>query len=313
MGARAVRLTLWAALVAADASDAPHIILSVADDLGWHNVGWHNPEFRTPTLDALRSEGVELTRHYTFMYCSPSRAALLSGRLPLHVNQNNQANEIISRAGADARMSLLPRRLGESAARYYCVAIGKWHLGARTPAALPHARGFDEHLGYLKGGVRHFTQGSHDGGVGSPHDPPHAEARRPLARRRARARRERRVRHVALRARGRARDRRAPRRRGRGGGGDDAAAAAADDDALAARPLFMYLAWQNPHMQPEVPAMYLNHAIGDCKRRTIEAMVHVLDEGIANVTRALARRAAACAGRGRWNTTVFVFCRTTAA
>ena len=161
-------------LLAAPAAAAPpHIVLSVADDLGWHNVGWRNPEFSTPTLDALRSEGVELTRHYTFMYCSPSRAALLSGRLPLHVNQNNQANEIISRAGADARMSLLPRRLGESAARYYCVAIGKWHLGARTPAALPHARGFDEHLGYLKGGVRHFTQGSHDGGVGSPHDPPH--------------------------------------------------------------------------------------------------------------------------------------------
>ena len=67
----------------------------------------------------------------------------------------------------DAAARAAPRR---GAARYYCVAIGKWHLGARTPAALPRARGFDEHLGYLKGGVRHFTQRSHDGGVGSPRD-----------------------------------------------------------------------------------------------------------------------------------------------
>ena len=90
-------------LLAAPAIAAPpHIVLSVADDLGWHNVGWRNPEFSTPTLDALRSEGVELTRHYTFMYCSPSRASLLTGRLPLHVNQNNEANDVGSRSGADA-------------------------------------------------------------------------------------------------------------------------------------------------------------------------------------------------------------------
>ena len=53
------------------------------------------------------------------------------------------------------------------------------------------------------------------------------------------------------------------------------------------RPLFMYLAWQNPHMPQEVPAMYLNPAIGDCKRRTIEAMIYMMDEGQANVTAAI--------------------------
>ena len=58
----------WGAVVArTDAAVVPHIILSVADDHGWNQVGFHNPEFRTPTIDALRAEGIELTRHYTYM------------------------------------------------------------------------------------------------------------------------------------------------------------------------------------------------------------------------------------------------------
>lgn len=42
----------------------PHIVLSVIDDLGWHNLGWRNAEARTPTLDILRKEGVTLDRMY---------------------------------------------------------------------------------------------------------------------------------------------------------------------------------------------------------------------------------------------------------
>ena len=68
----------------------------IADDFGWHNIGWRNPEVSTPNLDALAADGIKLDRHYTFKYCSPTRSSLLTGRLPLHVNQNNECNKVHS-------------------------------------------------------------------------------------------------------------------------------------------------------------------------------------------------------------------------
>lgn len=67
LGAVTLLLTVAAAVVA---KPAPHVVVMLADDLGYHNVGWHgNPEVRTPTLDALARGGVRLERHYTFKYC----------------------------------------------------------------------------------------------------------------------------------------------------------------------------------------------------------------------------------------------------
>ena len=68
----------------------PHIVYLLADDLGWHGVGWRNPEVQTPNLDRLATrEGLRLSQHYTYRTCSPSRSALLSGRLAHHVNHAN--------------------------------------------------------------------------------------------------------------------------------------------------------------------------------------------------------------------------------
>lgn len=140
----------------------PHLIMALADDLGWNNIGWRNPELATPALDALRASGVELERMYTFKYCSPSRSSLLSGRLPLHVTQNNKNNDVTNPGGADLRMTLLPQKL--KAAGFATAIVGKWHVGARSTANLPMSRGFDTHLGFLKGGEDHWTQGSNDDG-----------------------------------------------------------------------------------------------------------------------------------------------------
>lgn len=52
-----------------------------ADDLGWANVGWHKKDVLTPRSEALIAEGIQLDRHYTYPYCSPSRSSLMSGRL----------------------------------------------------------------------------------------------------------------------------------------------------------------------------------------------------------------------------------------
>ncbi|CAK0871525.1 unnamed protein product [Prorocentrum cordatum] len=52
----------------------------------------HNAAARTPNLHRLSKSGARLDRHYVFKYCSPTRSSLLTGRLPIHVNQNNNAN-----------------------------------------------------------------------------------------------------------------------------------------------------------------------------------------------------------------------------
>jgi arylsulfatase A-like enzyme len=60
----------------------PHIIFAMIDDLGWNGFGYHgsNSEVLTPTLDALAANGVKLTNHYVYKFCSPSRASFLTGR-----------------------------------------------------------------------------------------------------------------------------------------------------------------------------------------------------------------------------------------
>ena len=68
----------------------PHIVYILIDDWGWSNWGTHRvndslPEIDTPNLDALAAEGIILDRFYTHKFCGPSRAALQSGRLPIHV------------------------------------------------------------------------------------------------------------------------------------------------------------------------------------------------------------------------------------
>ena len=71
----------------------PHLIVTLVDDVGYNDVGWRNGDVKTPFLDSLlRSQSeptVELLRHYAFSVCSPTRASLLTGRLPAHVNQMN--------------------------------------------------------------------------------------------------------------------------------------------------------------------------------------------------------------------------------
>ena len=102
-------------------------------------------------------------RLYTYKYCSPSRSSFLTGRLPVHVNQNNNCNLVTYPGGADLRMTLLPERL--RGAGYRTAMTGKWHCGARSAANLPANRGFDSHFGFLKGGEDHITQRSGDAGL----------------------------------------------------------------------------------------------------------------------------------------------------
>ena len=77
-----------------EAAGKPHIVFMLVDDWGWANVGYHRDpptrEVDTPNIDSLVKEGLELDQHYKYQFCSPSRSSLMTGRLPIHVNDKNQ-------------------------------------------------------------------------------------------------------------------------------------------------------------------------------------------------------------------------------
>ena len=114
---------LYLTAVVAARPSKPHILLMLADDLGYANVNWHNPNIHTPNLDALVAEGVRLERHYVFQFCSPSRASLMSGRYPIHV-QERMGPYWTTYTGPPTNMTLLPAKLRQ--ANYRVHHVGKW-------------------------------------------------------------------------------------------------------------------------------------------------------------------------------------------
>lgn len=124
----------------------PNIVFIIADDLGWADVGFHGGSAPTPNLDKLSREGVELSQHYVFPVCSPTRATLLSGRYCTRFGVTSPGN---SRA-YPFDTGTLPRAL--KAAGYDTCLTGKWHLGSK-PEWGPNHFGFDYSYGSLAGGV----------------------------------------------------------------------------------------------------------------------------------------------------------------
>jgi arylsulfatase A-like enzyme len=138
-------LAASATLRAADAPK-PNILFILADDLGWGDVGFHHGNVPTPNLDRLAKEGVELTQHYVFPVCSPTRAAFLSGRYASRFGVTAPQNQ---RAYRFDTVTLAKALKG---AGYETALTGKWHLGSK-PEWSPQKFGFDHSYGSLAGGV----------------------------------------------------------------------------------------------------------------------------------------------------------------
>lgn len=125
----------------------PNIVLIFADDLGYGDLSCYgHPTIRTPALDKMAHEGIKLTSFYVAApVCTPSRAALMTGRYPIRIGQPGNLGP-----DSPGGLSQQERMLGEALQEvgYRTAAFGKWHLGA-VPGYLPTDRGFDEYLGIL--------------------------------------------------------------------------------------------------------------------------------------------------------------------
>jgi len=138
----ALLLLALAAFARALPATAPkYIFYVIVDDLGWGNVGFHRNdslgEVRTPTLDALVADGIELGRHYVYMQCTPSRSSFLTGRLPIHV-QTTLANPESHNAGIPFNMTSIAAKLKSGGYATHVVGKwdGEWGSAARQKGAL---------------------------------------------------------------------------------------------------------------------------------------------------------------------------------
>lgn len=140
----------------ASAASPPNIVIIVADDLGWNDVGFHGSKIRTPRLDALAREGVELDRFYVCPICTPTRAGLMTGRYPHRFGLRNTVIAPWRDYGLSTDEVCLPELLAEAGyERRAC--IGKWHLGHSRRAYHPLSRGFTSFYGHYNGALDYFT------------------------------------------------------------------------------------------------------------------------------------------------------------
>ena len=135
-----------AAAARAAAQAPPNVLFIVADDLGWADVGYHGSPLRTPNIDRLAREGAELHQHYVAPVCSPTRAALLSGRYCSRFGVTSPQSSQAFPFGTVTMASALKARGYET-----CIT-GKWHLGS-LPEWGPRKFGFDRSYGALGGGT----------------------------------------------------------------------------------------------------------------------------------------------------------------
>lgn len=123
----------------------PNVVFMLGDNIGWGSLSCYGGTVRTPRLDQLAGEGIRLENYNTEAQCTPTRAAILSGRMPVRSGTCS-----VPLPGEGGHYGLCPWEytLGElfSDLGYRTACFGKWHVGD-TPDRLPNAQGFDEFWG----------------------------------------------------------------------------------------------------------------------------------------------------------------------
>jgi arylsulfatase A-like enzyme len=239
---------------AASAAEAkPNILYIVSDDQGWKDVGYHGSDIRTPHIDELAAGGARLEQYYAQPMCTPTRAALMTGRYPFRYGLQTLVIPSGHTYGLPTDEWLLPQALGE--AGYETAIVGKWHLGHADPKFWPRQRGFDFQYGPLIGELDYFTHEQHhvvdwfrNGKVVK--EPGYTT--------------------TLL--------------------GNAAVKLVEDHDT--ARPLFLYLAFNAPHTPYQATKEYLDQYpnVADPNRRAYAASITAMDDQVGRVLDALAKK-----------------------
>jgi arylsulfatase I/J len=235
------------------AQTKPNIVFILADDLGWKDVGYHGSDIKTPNIDELAQTGARFEQFYTQQICTPTRAALMTGRYPLRYGLQMAVIPSAGRYGLATDEFLLPQVLKQ--AGYKTAIVGKWHLGHYEQKYWPRQRGFDYSYGPLIGEIDHFKHSSH--GVTDWY-----------------------------------RDNKLVKEPGYDTQlfGDDAVRLINVHDTKS--PLFLYLAFTAPHTPYQAPQSYLDRykGIADPLRRAYAAQITAMDDQIGKVIAALKKR-----------------------
>jgi len=244
----------WAAPSANAAGAKPNIVHIVADDLGWKDVGFNGcKDIKTPNLDRLAAEGAKFDQFYVQPMCTPTRAALMTGRYPFRYGLQTAVIPSVSAYGLDTTEYLMPQCL--KAAGYTTAIIGKWHLGHADRKYWPRQRGFDYQYGAMIGELDYFTHSEH--GVLDWY-----RNNKPV--------KEEGYTTTLL--------------------GKDAVRLIEQHDT--AKPLYLYLTFNAPHTPYQAPKEYIDRysKIQDPTRRTYAGMITCLDDMVGQVVAALEKK-----------------------
>lgn len=144
MNRRTFLLSTAASLASSQTARPLNIVLIYADDLGYGDLGCYGGKIRTPHLDSLARDGVRFTHFYSANpVCSPSRAALMTGRYPTRAGVPRVLFPADTTGLPDSETTLAQVLKKQG---YQTMCVGKWHLG-HLPRFLPTSRGFDEYFG----------------------------------------------------------------------------------------------------------------------------------------------------------------------
>ncbi|MGH8352797.1 MAG: arylsulfatase B [Pseudomonas sp.] len=241
------------AAAAPPSAPRPHIVYILADDMGWKDAGFHGSDIQTPSIDQLAQGGAKLEQFYAQSMCTPSRAALMTGRYPFRYGLQTLVIPSAGTYGLATDEKLLPQVLKD--AGYSTAIVGKWHLGHADRKYWPRQRGFDYQYGPILGEIDYFT-------------------------------------HAAHGTRDWYRDNRPVMEKGYVTQllGEDAVKLIEKHDTKT--PLFLYLTFTAPHAPYQAPQEYLDRykQIADPSRRTYAAMITAMDEQIGRLVTALDKR-----------------------